>query len=76
MQISSISFTIQVTAYNPPHEKNMSGIVIIISGKKNVAVIMQDFERLIGAMEVKHGVFRNSGSSTANELSSFGELLY
>ena len=36
---------------------------------------MQDFQRLSGAVEVKHGVFRNSGSSTADEL-SFGELPY
>jgi hypothetical protein len=53
----------------------MSGIVIIIS-EKSIAVIMQDFERLSEAVEVKHGVFRNSGSITANEFSSFGELYY
>jgi hypothetical protein len=50
----------------------MSGIVIIIS-EKNIAVIIQDFERLSEAEEVKNSVFRNSGSSTGNELSSFGE---
>jgi hypothetical protein len=44
--------------------------------KKNIAVIMQDFEILSGAVEVKHGVFRNSGSRIANEFSSFGELPY
>jgi hypothetical protein len=32
----------------------MSEIVIIIS-EKNIAVIMQAFERISGAVEVKHG---------------------
>jgi hypothetical protein len=52
----------------------MSGIVIIIS-EKSIAVIMQDFERLSEAVEIKHSVFRNSGSIKAIEL-SFGELSY
>jgi hypothetical protein len=40
----------------------MSGNVNYNIGK-DIAVIMQDFERLTGEVEGKYGVFRNSGSS-------------